>query len=606
MKSASALGPRAVARITIALFLSGLVILDIAARYQTTALSEAIPFSQLKSRRLPPDHSARVGLVRSDDSALSQPVPLDHRLTGEQIHEMVALALDLSGDLEPLLFEGAKITLKPNVVEPYAKETGVNTDPRVVEGVILWMERLGIPDLQYTLAEGGGGWLHPRMRNTPFNAGGAPVVDGFKVAGYRDMISRLESRGISVDLVDSDFGSYDDPLSRIRLVPVPEFIDFPEWDSYWIHEAILDADVLINVPVMKIHNTHITVCLKNHIGIAAGAKYGTWKGLGGPYPGDPPGLHQGHPKKDSVVREIIDLASIAQPHYNVVDALVGKEKYKTGSRGITVRRNMILAGTDMVAMDATCARLMGLNPDDVAHLARAAMEELGTMDPDRITVVGEHTIDESIYYFEHSPPSDSAARGHFGTTNHLWLLNSATGIDLDTPYLGQPDESIVAVAGTDGWTDPIYFSDEFIDFQAYYGAENGHTYYAFCWVDVPRDEEAELWIDHDEDCAMWIAGEQVYKRTRSYSSVSLPDRSSRIIQLKKGRHPLLVKLVDRTGTAAFVFNICRIVPRPLPEGMATHTNTNLRTNYVKYAGTRVFGLKFDLAGPTDVSDWHVF
>ena len=598
-------GRRVLFRVTLALLICGLVMADIIlARYETNALSEAIPVSKLKSDGVPPDYTTRVALVRSDDTGLSQPVPLDQELTDKQIHEMVARALDLSGDLKPLLFQGAKITLKPNVVEAYPQGNGVDTDARVVEGIILWMESLGVPNLKYTVAEAAGGWLAPQMRGTPY-AGAAQLIDGFQVAGYRQMISRLESRGIHVELIDANFGSYDDPLSHIRLVAVPDFIDFPEYDSYWIHEAILDPDVLINVPVMKIHDTYITVCLKNHIGIAAGAKYGTWKEIGGPYPGDPTGLHKGSPQKDSIMREIVDLSAIARPEYNVVDAIVGKERYKDG-RSPSVRRNMVLAGPDIAAMDAVCARLMGLNPDDIAHLTRAAREGLGTMDEDRITVVGQHSVQESMYYFEHSTSRARGGRGHFGTSNHVWLLNSAPGTDINTPYLREPDESLIVAAGTNGWTEPIYFSDEFIDFEAYYGAENERTYYAFCWIDVPRDEEAELWIDHDEDCALWIGGENVYQKTTLYRNVSLPAQSSKIIQLKQGRHPLLVKLVDRSGTAPFLFNICRIVPRPLPEGMATYWDTRQKEDYDRYAGTRVLGLKFDLNGSTNVGNWRGF
>ena len=590
-------GRQVLLRLTVVLFICGLVIVDIVARYESGALSEAIPVSQLKSDGVPPDYTTRIALVRSNDSALSQPVPLDQELTDKQIHEMVARALDLSGDLKPLLSEGAKITLKPNVVESYEQGEGVNTDARVIEGIILWMESLGIPSLKYTVAEGGAGWLAPQMRETPYNTGRAPVVDGFQVAGYRRMIGRLESRGIHAELIDADFGSYDDPLSHIRLVPVPDFIDFPDYDSYWIHDSILDADVLINVPVMKIHMTHITVCLKNLIGIAAGAKYGVWKALGGPNPGDPR-LHRGSPEGDLLIREIVDLAAIGRPKYNVVDAIVGRERAKSGG-GKRVRRNMVLAGSDMVALDVVCARLMGLNPEDIAHVTRAAREGLGTMDENRITVAGEHSIEESLYYFEH-PRAGRDGRPKFGTSNHIWLLNSASGTDINTTYLDEPDESIIANAGTNGWTEPIYFSDEYIDFQAYYGSEDEHTYYAFCWVDVPRDEKAELWINHDEDCALWIGGEKVYERTQSYRRVSsLPTKSSEIIQLRKGRHPLLVKLVDQTSNAAFAFNICRIVPRPLPQGMATLWDTRKQRNYDRYAGTRTFGLKFNLNGPTD-------
>ena len=420
------------------------------------------------------------------------------------------------------------------------------------------------------------------------------------------MRQRLAADGIDATLLDANFGPPSDPLNGIRLELVPEWIDFPEYSAYWIHEVILDADVLINVPVMKIHTPQITVCLKNYIGIAAGAKYGTYKGMGGPEPGDPPGLHQNWPEHNSVEREIVDLVSIAPSDYCLVDAIVCKERGKTRSHP-AVRRNMVLAGNDMVAVDTVCTLLMGLNPDDVSHLCSAAREGLGTMNSNQITILGEHTIEESLYYFERTQENSQGNRGHFGATNRVWLLNRVQGNDIDTPYLGVPDEQAIGTEGIGGWTEPIYFSDDIIDFEAHYGSGNGSVFYAFCWMSVPKDEDAELWFDHDEACAVWIGGERVYHANTSYQSASLPGKAKRTIHLKAGLHPLLVKLVDKTRTAPFIMNICRILPSNLPSGQATYTNLRMTTHYKRYEGTRIIGLKFAASGEaTDIPLWKAY
>ncbi len=577
---------------------------DIAFTLQSPSTVTAIPVSQLKSDGVPDEYRTKVAMIRSDDSVVENPAALDVELSLEQINDMVFKVLDLSGDLKPLLFEGANVVIKPNVVEPANLGNGVNTDPRVIEGLIRWMAQNGPDRLNYIVAEGGGGWLSPRMRNTKYNSGGAPVADGYQQAGYYQMQDRLAADHIHVEIVDADFGSYENPLQGIRLAPVPDWIDFPEYSEYWIHEAILDADVLINVPVMKMHTPQITVCLKNYIGIAAGAKYGTYKGVGGPDPGDPK-LHRDWPDHNSVELEIIDLASIAPSDYCLVDAIVCKERGKTATHP-AVRRNMVLAGTDMVAIDAVCARLMGLNPDDVAHLVNAAREGLGTMNPDQIEIASEHSIDDSMYYFERTQAGSQGNRGHFGMTNRVWLLNSAAGDNLDTAYLGIPDADAIGTPNQGGWTEPIYFSDEYIDFEAYYGPSNSNVFYAFCWVDVPEEQDAELWITHDESCAVWLGGEQIYYQALRYRSPALPSASAGKIHLPQGRHPLLVKLVDTTGNATFVMNICRILPTQLPAGKATYTNLRTTTNYARYKGTRVMGLKFEQDASAGVTSWESF
>ncbi|MBN2325960.1 MAG: DUF362 domain-containing protein [Candidatus Omnitrophica bacterium] len=579
-----------------------LVGIDIALTLQNSSPIIAIPASQLKMDGVPSDYQTNVALVRSDESFMNSPQSLSAVLSNDEIIEMTRQVLDLSGDLEPLLFAGAKVTIKPNIVELADVGNGVNTDPRVVEGLIRWMEERGPGDLHYTIAEGGGGWLSSDWAGTKYNSGGAPVGDGFDRAGYKDAQMRLAEDGIQVDLVDADFGTMEDPLQGIRLVQTPDFIDFIEYGEYWIHEAFLDMDVLINVPVMKIHTPQITVCLKNYIGVAAGAKYGTYKGQGGPNPGDPFGLHQDWPGRNSIEREIIELASIAPSDYCLVDAIVCKERAKTASSP-AVRRNMLIAGADMAAVDSVCTRLMGLNPDDVPHLCEASREGLGTMNPDQIEIIGEHSIEDSMYYFERTPQGSQGNRGHFGMNNRLWLLNSSPGADLDADHLGAPDEEIVGKPGQNGWTEPIFFSDDIIDFEAYYESSADVSYYAFSWIEVPEEQDAELWISHDENCAVWIGGEQVYRKNVRYQEAALPDHSSQTIHLKKGRFPLLVKLLDAVGNAPFIMNICRILPTRLPAGKATYPNLTTSTNYRRYEGTRVVGLTFDLGESSGVETW---
>ena len=116
---------------------------------------------------------------------------------------------------------------------------------------------------------------------------------------------------------------------------------------------------------------------------------------------------------NSIEREIVDLASIAPADYCLGDALVCKERAKT-EYDPAVRRNMVLAGPDMVAVDTVCAQLMGLNPDDVAHLCEAAREGLGTNRMSQIHLLGEHSIDESVYYFERPPENSRGTGGIWG------------------------------------------------------------------------------------------------------------------------------------------------------------------------------------------------
>lgn len=596
-------------RIALLIVIAGLIGVDLATTSGNSLRSTAIPVSQLKADGIPANYSTTVAMVRSDDSGLSQPAPLTADISREQIIDMVYKVLDTDGGLLPLLHEGATVLMKINIADledpNNPAHRGAHTDCRVVEGIIRWMNERGPSGLHYQVAEGSASFIPSEFAGSKY-VGNAKPVDGFALAGqnYRLMQQRLANDGIPVDIVDLNIGPVSDPLGVLHYYPVPEFLDFPVANGYWLHDALMTADVYIDVPVMKTHTPQITVCLKNHIGVAPGAKYGYYKGLGGPNPGDPK-LHVNYPNENSVEREIIDLAAIARPDYNVVDAVMCKEKAKYPGDP-QVRRNMVLAGRDMVAVDTICAELMGYNPDNVPHLVLAAREGLGTMNPEQITYLAEYSVEDSMYYFERPPKGSQSGRGHFGMSNRVWLLNAVDGNNIDTPYLGGPDAEAIGIPGTNGWSEPIQFSDDYIDIEAYYGLSSNKIYYAFCWVDVPEDQTAELWISHDEACAVWLDGEQIYRSTKSYSSTVLPEAPSKDIQLKKGRSALLVKLLDTLDTAPFALNFCRKLPSALPPDMATYPDLTRTSNRNRYEGTRVLGLKFSPTEASHIENWREY
>ena len=85
---------------------------------------------------------------------------------------------------------------------------------------------------------------------------------------------------------------------------------------------------------------------------------------------------------------VIDLLSALKPQLAVVDAIVCQEGIGPVF-GKPVEMNLVLAGKDLVAVDATCARLIGYQPEEIRLTVNAAERGLGVMDADRIEVVGQ-------------------------------------------------------------------------------------------------------------------------------------------------------------------------------------------------------------------------
>jgi uncharacterized protein (DUF362 family) len=202
----------------------------------------------------------------------------------------------------------------------------------------------------------------------------------------------LRAQGIPVDTVNLNGGCTADPLQNLTEKKVPHGgYALPQKGSYYIHKTIAEADVYITVPVLKVHNPGITAALKNQIGIAPGNRYGFNKVKGVNADGNVNKLiHDSDPPRDWTDEEIVDLSLLAGIDLVVVDATRCLEKQKTYSKSLAnqVRINAIVAGNDPVAVDHVCARMAGLNPDDVDHITLAELAGMGTNDPNLITLAG--------------------------------------------------------------------------------------------------------------------------------------------------------------------------------------------------------------------------
>jgi uncharacterized protein (DUF362 family) len=113
--------------------------------------------------------------------------------------------------------------------------------------------------------------------------------------------------------------------------------------------------------------------MKNFFGVVPGAVYGWPKNL----------LHI-----KGINASILDIVSTVRPGLAIVDGVVAME----GDGPIMGRPRalgVVAMGTDVAAVDATCARIMGLDPEKIPYLS-AAGHFLGNIDPARVEQRGEH------------------------------------------------------------------------------------------------------------------------------------------------------------------------------------------------------------------------
>jgi len=197
------------------------------------------------------------------------------------------------------------------------------------------------------------------------------VIDFLKKSGYNNLIvgdgtsSGFYRNKVNVAKrlrIDKVVEKFDVKFIDLNYAPSVE-IDFENGIKADIAKICVDADYFINIPKMKTHfETIMSVSLKNLIGCLVG-------------------LENKQKVHYSLYKNILHLANKIQPDLQVVDSLIAMEGAGP-SKGIPVKRNLIIVGEDPFLVDMACAKLAGFSYREIRPL-RAA-EDLGLITPERI------------------------------------------------------------------------------------------------------------------------------------------------------------------------------------------------------------------------------
>jgi uncharacterized protein (DUF362 family) len=290
----------------------------------------------------------------------------------------VLKASGYNGDLEQMVLDGlravgaevagASVLLKPNMVE-FDPTSVINTDPRLVAATVAVMQRLGARSV--TVGEGPG-----HRRDTQY------VVEK---SGLRDLL-----RDVKAPFVDLNTAA----LTRVNLKS-----SWTQLGELWLPTPVLDADVVVSMPKMKTHHWGgVTLSLKNMFGVVPGRIYGWPKNV----------LHWA-----GLQESILDVAAAVKPLIAIVDGIVGMQG-DGPIKGTPINAGHLVFGTDPVAVDATAAYLMGVDPTRVSYLADAA-RFLGQGDMGKITQVGEDPA-RSVTDFQLRPEFEGLRLGATGSS----------------------------------------------------------------------------------------------------------------------------------------------------------------------------------------------
>lgn len=253
--------------------------------------------------------------------------------------------LNKLGGIDKYVKPGQTVVLKPNVVADHGmlggKYTGgVVTDIRILKGLIeLLLPVAG----KVIVAEGS-------------SINRSATAKMFEIYGYPRLID-LDPKKVS--LIDLNT----DQLIE-KTVPAGK-----RMKSRKVPRTIEEADIVISLPVMKIH-------------FAAGVSLGV-KNLQGAMP--PLEKYMTH--FFGLWQNLVNIHHVVKPKLTIIDGIVGQEDFGPVS-GTPKTMNLLIGGENPVAVDAVTMRVMGLDPRISPPVLLAYLQGLGPIEPEKIEVLG--------------------------------------------------------------------------------------------------------------------------------------------------------------------------------------------------------------------------
>ncbi len=270
----------------------------------------------------------------SEDKA--QPTDLVKALNGEPL-ALVKQAVEALGGMSRFVSKGDRVLVKPNIGWDRNPAQAANTHPDVVAETVRLCLEAGAKEVQ----------VFDRTCNSSRRC--------YRNSGIE---KAAKEAGAKVSFVMDRF---------FKDVKIENGYTLKKWPFY---QPALEMDKYINLPILKNHGlAGLTVGMKNIMGVIGGRR-----GL----------IHQDFDLK------IVDLNMVIKPDLNIVDAtrILRRNGPTGGSLGDVEEMNTVIAGTDIVAVDAAAAKLFGYPVERLGYLTLAERKGLGkTAAADNITTI---------------------------------------------------------------------------------------------------------------------------------------------------------------------------------------------------------------------------
>lgn len=279
-------------------------------------------------------------LAQSGTSAAGKPFDMVAVMGGEP-DALFKAAIAKMGGMSRFVKPGQKVVIKPNIGWDKSPELAGNTNPQLVVSLIKACQEAGAAEVvvfDHTCDEWRACYTSSGIEAAALKAG-AKVVPANEEGYYREI-----------------------ELPRAKNLKKAK-----------VHQAILDCDVWINVPVLKNHGgAKMTLAMKNHMGIVWDRRF----------------FHT-----HDLQQCIADICTIDKPAVlNIIDAY--RIMKTNGPRGRSLNdvetTKTLFMSTDIVAVDTAATKFFNqfvdMSLDVVGHLRAAQELGVGTMDVNTLKV----------------------------------------------------------------------------------------------------------------------------------------------------------------------------------------------------------------------------
>ena len=247
---------------------------------------------------------------------------------------MLEAALEALGGIGAFVKPGQSVVIKPNCAWDKTPELAANTHPDLVGHMVKLCKQAGASKV------------------VAFDHTCDAWQRVYRTSGIQEAV---EANGgeMLTGADESMYREHDNPLAR-------------NLKKAKVHQAILDSDVYINMPVLKHHGgARMTACMKNAMGVV-------WDR----------GFFHGHDLHQCIADSVL----LRKPDLNVLDAYT--PMHRNGPKGKDendlINTHALLAGTDIVAIDAAAAKFLGYPDGEVRHIDLAAEMGLGVKDLSKV------------------------------------------------------------------------------------------------------------------------------------------------------------------------------------------------------------------------------